>query len=347
MSQPCPIPKCIRTSRGLCDCCKQHLCLQHLNEHNAALISQLNPLTDEINALGDRLKTLNIQKTAGHCRQKLEQWRLDCHQKIDSFFEQKCQEVDRLIDKKVGKKREEIIQIQSKMAELVRAQETTREEINSLTTSIHYLEENMNNIEQTCLQIHTRSVMIDDSLIDIEEMNVQEIHISTLPSLYKTIKCLDISVRSLASNDRFLLIYDESNLCLFDREINKVKQVTWPYGKIYDMCWSSILNQFIVIGELDVLLVDENTMSIDSIQTTKQLKYVSCTCSDAFLFLSTRTYGLSIIALTLMSSIKLVKQWKHPDTCAIDECINGIAHNKETLGLMVMNKSNKSIRIEL
>ena len=109
MSQPCAVTKCNRTSRGLCDCCTQHLCLQHLSEHNASLISQLNPLTDEINALGDRLKTLNIQKLVGDCRQKLEEWRMDCHQKIDRLFEQKCQELDRLIDEKVKKQQEEIV----------------------------------------------------------------------------------------------------------------------------------------------------------------------------------------------------------------------------------------------
>jgi hypothetical protein len=53
MSQLCAIPKCERTVRGLCDCCKQKLCLQHLNEHNTLLISELNPLIDEINAVGD------------------------------------------------------------------------------------------------------------------------------------------------------------------------------------------------------------------------------------------------------------------------------------------------------
>ncbi|CAF4234517.1 unnamed protein product, partial [Rotaria sp. Silwood2] len=97
MSQSCSIEKCTRTSRGLCDCCQQNLCLQHLNEHNTLLVSLLNPLADELNALGVRLETLNIEKVIGNSRQKLEQWRQDCHKKIDCFFGQKCQELDQLI----------------------------------------------------------------------------------------------------------------------------------------------------------------------------------------------------------------------------------------------------------
>ena len=76
MSQLCGVNKCSRTSRGLCDCCTQNLCLQHLNEHNTSLISQLNPLTDEINALGDRLNTITIQKTVDGYHRKLEEWRV-------------------------------------------------------------------------------------------------------------------------------------------------------------------------------------------------------------------------------------------------------------------------------
>jgi hypothetical protein len=41
MSQLCATQKCERTVRGLCDCCKQQLCLQHLNKHNLSLINQL------------------------------------------------------------------------------------------------------------------------------------------------------------------------------------------------------------------------------------------------------------------------------------------------------------------
>jgi hypothetical protein len=90
MSQSCAVAKCIRASRGLCDCCTQYLCIQHLSEHNASLISQLNPLTDEINALGDRLKTINIQTTAGGCRRKLEHGAWIVIRRLTTFLSRKA-----------------------------------------------------------------------------------------------------------------------------------------------------------------------------------------------------------------------------------------------------------------
>ncbi|CAF4841921.1 unnamed protein product, partial [Rotaria sp. Silwood1] len=147
MSQTCSIEKCMRTLRGFCDCCQQYLCLQHLNEHNASLVSQLNPLNDEINVLGDRLKTLNIHKAVADSRQKLDEWRQDCYKKIDCLFEQKCQELDQLVEEKIRQQREELNRIYSKITELVNAQETTRQDIDLLTLNIRQLETNMNNIE--------------------------------------------------------------------------------------------------------------------------------------------------------------------------------------------------------
>jgi len=65
-----------------------------------------NPLVDEINTLGNSLKALNIKNIANSIRQKLEQWRMNYHEKIDHFFKQKCEELNRLIFKKRNKQRE-------------------------------------------------------------------------------------------------------------------------------------------------------------------------------------------------------------------------------------------------
>jgi len=68
-----------------------------LQEHHDILYSKLNPLGDELNVLSERLQTMDIQKKVSGCHQKLEQWRLDCHRKIEHLFEQKSQELDQLL----------------------------------------------------------------------------------------------------------------------------------------------------------------------------------------------------------------------------------------------------------
>jgi len=287
MSQSCGTPKCEHISRGLCDCCQNNLCLQHLTEHNALLISQLNLLTDEINALGDRLNSFNIHEAVINGRQKLEEWRKDCHEKVDHFFEKKRQKLDRLIAKKLDKQQEEILCIQSKVSKLVREQEAIRQDIDSLTSTIRHLKDEMNKIEEACIQVDTHPLMLYDSLVQVREINEDTLDLSTLSPVYRALGNPTGSYTALASSDQFLLIHQNPNLCLVDKEMNIVKQGLWIHKSIFDICWSSTLDRFIVVEENNIFLVDERTMTIETVKTVEKRGWLSCTCSDASLFLST------------------------------------------------------------
>ncbi|CAF3533141.1 unnamed protein product [Rotaria socialis] len=156
-----------------------------MNEHNVSLISQVNPLIDEINSLENRFKILNIKKTMGDNRQQLEKWRDKCHEKIDCFFEEKCQEHNRLVNQKVDEQRKEIRRIQSKINEIINIQEITRQDIDSLASTIRQLEKNMSNIEQACFKVQSHPLAIDDNIIIIKELTEHEIDLSTLSPAYK------------------------------------------------------------------------------------------------------------------------------------------------------------------
>ncbi|CAF4005169.1 unnamed protein product [Rotaria sp. Silwood2] len=347
MSQSCSIKKCTRASRWLCDCCQQNLCLQHLNEHNASLISQLNPLTDEINALEYRLKTLDIQKPIVHSRQKLEEWRDDCHQKIDSFFEQKCQELDQLVNEKVDQQREELNRINLQITELIHAQETTPQDIDLLRSTIRQLKTNMKKIEQTCFTIDIHPLLIDETLVFINKKIERELDLSTLSPAYSIIPRSEGSFPSLTNNDRYLLMHQKPNLCFFDYEMNMVKQVLWSYGSIHDMCWSSALDRFIVLGKNNIYLVNDYTMTIDNVHTIEERHWGSCTCSDTILFASTNECPSSVLEFTLLPAIQLIREWKYPVTCTKDQCIADTVYNDGYLALLVMSESTKSVRMEL
>jgi chromosome segregation ATPase len=188
MSQPCAIVTCKRLSRALCHCCQQNLCITHLNEHNELLNSQLNPLTDEINVLGERLKTWNTKNVLRNCHQKLEQWRQDCHKKIDDFVEKKHQELDRLFAEKLNKQQEEITHIRSKLAALIREQEATHQDIDTLTSTIRRLEKQMNKLDETRFSVDTRPLLIDDTVVRVKEICAQKFNSAALSSVYKTIQ---------------------------------------------------------------------------------------------------------------------------------------------------------------
>ncbi|CAF3876771.1 unnamed protein product [Rotaria sordida] len=343
----CTINGCKRASRALCHCCQQNLCISHLNEHNDLLNSQLNPLVDEINILGNRLKTLNIQEKTRNYHQKLEQWRIDCHQKIDLYFEQKYQQLNQLIEEKIEKQQQEVTRVQSKLVELIREQDATHQDIDMLTSNINHLQKEINNIEQNPIHINIRPLLIDIDYIHINETDYQEFNLSTLSPPYKTINRSEGTARALANNDQYLLFHDAPNLCLVDRNLTLIRKSLSYHGRIADMCWSSTLKRFIVLELNDVYLVNENTMMIERIETIKKERWMSCTCSDTSLYLSTNVYGASILEFSLLPTIRLIKEWKCPDSCLETEDITCIKYNNETLALLIRNNLNKTMRMEL
>jgi len=318
-----------------------------LKEHQDLLVSELNPLADQINALGDRLNALNLENKTGDARKKLEQWRVDCHQKIDHFFKEKCRELDLHVTGKVDKQGEEISRIQSKAAELIREQHATRHDLGLLKSKIRDLEREINKIEQTSFNIRSQTLKIDDNWIIIEELSKHGIDLSNLPPVYRTIEQSHESSVVMASNDHFLLIHQKPNLCLVDRHFKVLKHVLWSDDYICDMCWSSVLDRFIIINNTNAFFVDESTLSVEKIATVQGEKLYSCTCSDKSLYVSTSRFGSSIIEYTLLPSRQLIKHWKSPDSCQKDEGINHMRYNNGTLALLITKSPTEIVQIEL
>ena len=316
-------------------------------EHDLLLNSQLNPLAEEINALGERLKAIQLENSMVNSHEKLEKWRDDCHKTIDHFFEEKCRELDQCVAKKVEKQREEINRIRKKMTKLIQEQEATHRDIDSLTATVRDLEREMTKIEKSSLQLDVKPLVIDDNLLQIEDADTNRFDLTSFSPVYKTISYPRENWVPLACSSRYILLHQEPNLCLVNRDLNIVKQNSWIYGTIYDMCWSSTLNRFIVINGSEVFLVDEESMSIENIPNLPKRKWLSCTTSETSLYLSTKVWGSSIMQFSLSPTIELAKQWQSPDTCTRDEVINSIVYNNGTLAIMIKNPTEKMIHLEM
>lgn len=347
MSQPCAITTCKRPSRVLCYCCQQSVCLQHLKEHNDLLISQLNPLVDQINGIGDRLKAIDIGNKVDNCRQKLEQWRNDCHKKIDDFFEQKYQEINRRLTEKVEKQREEIDRIQSKIAASIREEEVSRQDIDLITSNIQKLDQELHKFEHIHFNIETRSLMIDDGWFHFEESNINRFDLSKISPVCKTINYNDKSNVFIASNDRFVLMHQLPDLCLIDQNLDIIQRTTWNHGSIRSLCWSSSLDRFIIVSEKGVFSLNETAMSIKKLQIVMERNWSSCACSDTFLFLSTYELASSIMQYDLLPSIELIKEWESPVTCQKEEWISDVKYSCGSIALLILNPSMKTLFIEL
>ncbi|UJR09270.1 hypothetical protein I4U23_013515 [Adineta vaga] len=348
MSQPCTILECKRYSRALCHCCQKNLCLQHLNEHNDFLVSQLSPLTDGINVLSDRLNALNSQDIMNDCRGKLDKWRVDCHQKIDQYFEEKCQECDRLITDKLDSQRKSAINTQVKLTELAHEQEATQHDIDSLTSLIRQLTTDLNSIEKACFQIRTRPLTIDDSLIELNRFTEQVLDLSKFPPIHKTIQRLPNKCKIITTNHRYVMIQPTSSLCLIDREMTIAKQSLHFEDTIFDMCWSSILACFIIIAKNNIYTIDENTMNIRTLQLGEKRRWFSCTCSDDFLFLSTYDIQPSVVKFLMHPSVKCIDEWNVPNIWEKRDRIDDLVYsNEKKLALIISNVLEKTVRFEL
>ncbi|CAF5189196.1 unnamed protein product, partial [Rotaria magnacalcarata] len=297
----CEIELCRRTARALCHCCQQNICIVHLNDHNNVLNSQLDPLIDQINLLDNRLRTLNIQTIVNSYREKLEQWRLDSHKEIDRYFEDKCQELKRLVVDKFDEQQEELGNLQSKLSELIHEQQITRDEFYELALISEQLEHDINNIEENFIELDARPLILDFTLISIKGINEQDYDLSILSPVYKSINRPAGSYGALACSNKYLLIHQAPSLCLVDQDLTIIKNIPWRHGAIYDICWSTVLNLFIVLDQKHLYFVDEKTMSIEKVSTIEKRKWLSCTCLKEFLFLSTNEWGSSITKILLNS----------------------------------------------
>ena len=57
---PCEIESCERISATLCEHCNNRVCRRHFDEHADLLVQELNPLADNINALGEKISSFRV-----------------------------------------------------------------------------------------------------------------------------------------------------------------------------------------------------------------------------------------------------------------------------------------------
>ncbi|CAM4845884.1 unnamed protein product [Rotaria magnacalcarata] len=206
----------------------------------------------------------------------------------------------------------------------------------------------INQFEENGIVVDADPLIINQNLVYIAQWTSNELDLSTLLSPYRTIACSQDSWTATTSNNHFLLIDQYPNLCLYDKQLTLLKEYPWEYDPIPDMCWSSTLNNFIIITNKNgVFLMNENLTSLECIQTIEKKRWLSCTCSDSTLFLTTNESGSNIFQFNLLLSFHFMKQWKSPQSCNSDEVINNIAYNNETLALIIENETNNKKRIEL
>jgi hypothetical protein len=348
-SQSCIICGPKRQSRALCNCCQQYLCRDHLKEHDDLLNAQLEPLADNINQLADRLQRLDIDLLIQPISIQLDQWKQSAFQVIERIYEEKLAELNQFTNQQVENLREQTKQIQIKVLEHIREQDATNEQIEFLFTKIQNIEKETNHIQHDPLQINIRPVILDDNYINFNSIKQSD---DTLTPIIQTISSSPESVDCIASNDNHILLHRHPSLCLFDYNLNLIKQTRpCPELSIIDMCWSSTLNRFIILTDENVFSLDQTKMIIEKYNIPTRVKghWHNVTSSSKYLYLTAYKWGSFIYQYNIIhsSSLQLNQKWETPLTCNKEESIDHFFWKNNQIAMIIQNRINNNKQLNL
>ena len=143
MSAPCTVDKCELVSLALCQCCKQDLCIDHLNDHANRRNENLFPFVEKINSLVSRFGQV-CDGEQSYLKQ-LDQWRHSAYATIDHFCEKK--RVD-FADVTLNQQREHMNDTHRKLNELVRKKGGSQQDLDSLSDAIQSIEQYLDKFQQ-------------------------------------------------------------------------------------------------------------------------------------------------------------------------------------------------------
>ncbi len=342
MSQyPCAITECPRLSRVLCYCCTKKYCIEHLKTHNDTYLSQLYQLTNEINLLSEYYR--------GQYRQQLDQWRHESHQAIDFYYEKKCQELNNKVipNEKLNQNRQVIEWIKLKIAQLIREQNTTQQQIDSLKAATNAVQRDLKQIPRENLQLNIPPLILDEDFIQLDKTKVNFNLYSTIKSLFLTKNLSTNNCIVMTNNSKYLLIGQQSNLCLFDHNLTKMKQIPWKHGCIWDMCTSNTLSKFLLVAENGIFSFDEQTMIIEPFKnlTKRNKTWYCCACTDKSLFLATQQLNTTISEYVFIQNNFSFK--RHHMCCANNEYIEHMKCSNDLLVLIILNDLTGERRFDM
>ena len=166
--------------------------------------------SDMVNLYNSRLKEVRIDDKIDETRQKLEQWRVECHQTIEKFYQRKLEELNSYLDQFRKQHEAKRNEIQKNITQL-----NSPENVDQTKSIIQKIDQDLNEIEQITLQIHLRSLTLNDNYIQIEK----KFHFSNFKKESEISFSYSMeSSSAIASNERFLLMHQYPYLNLIDHD---------------------------------------------------------------------------------------------------------------------------------
>ncbi|CAF1017970.1 unnamed protein product [Adineta ricciae] len=166
-TRPCAFRQCRQPCRALCLFCTQYLCREHFDNHDHSINAQIPTLVKQIKTLINQLDdSLNPISSSLKC---LNQWRINAHRTVDRFYEEKYRQYQQIIERKTDEQKRQFDKMEIKLSELIRQQQATDEEINSMQQLIENMKFNIRNMKN--LRLNINPLLIADNLVTIPNEN--------------------------------------------------------------------------------------------------------------------------------------------------------------------------------
>lgn len=136
---------CKREAETYCYHCSQDVCTKHYLEHKNSIQEQLHPLVDQINLLYDRLRHDDKSKTAStpqsitNACSQLNQWRDECHHRIDMIYDRIRHQIDGIVEEynqderqKRGKNLKSLEEVREQLKELLKDCDVTHRQLETM-----------------------------------------------------------------------------------------------------------------------------------------------------------------------------------------------------------------------
>ncbi|CAF1170532.1 unnamed protein product [Didymodactylos carnosus] len=281
-----------------CTGCQQIFCKQDMTQHRQQLSLELDLVMREHNDLDKRIKHKMTGDQSGH-RQLLDQindWEKAALVEIKDTAQQAREQVHLLLDQPAHHLKQIADDIESRM-----------KEEDYVETEIEYWSNQVKKLSKEIEMSDSTSIVIEIKQVDWKDLiNVKQ----TLSKMRRTFdygrlrneasKVIKDERYIAGSSTDFLLLHGYGKgLCLLDGIRNNKTEINFKsdYG-VYDSCWSTFLNRFIILtNKEDLYTLDVATRQVNVIRKLKsrdKKTLGSCTCSGETFLTSTWMIGSSI-----------------------------------------------------
>ncbi|CAF0736761.1 unnamed protein product [Adineta steineri] len=370
--------QCSNVAQVLCHHCPKHLCLKHLMDHNTINVTRADELLSEIQNHKEFLSNINIEKSFENARNKLDLWKNQIFNNIESIYNFYSNEIHRLeieLNHRVNSFKNNF---NLKMLSLQTQLSSLKEDIGISQQQLLPIEFNLNQLHQ-CLKSIKCELYFDIKNISFQNLiNVYNIfsYNRTLSSLtqlqpYRTTSVDNIEKFITSKSNQSILWLDTQKQLHYIDEHFQTRQLTIPYRSsissnqqtsrvninIIDIKWCPFANVYLILFPQYLLSFDDKTNKFTSISVTRYNDYpfhcISC-LNDTSIYISYCTSGIYIELwkYSCMNSNDIhmdecIKHW----TCLTNDKTEWISHMNTNsslqIGVLIHRGSSIYRRFEL